>query len=191
MKRTRLTCLLGLLLGAAVPCLSRKLPELLKYLANTTTFLLSENVTIFPAQGPTIMVPSMSYNLVTGLLLACGIEPESSTCADVYTTQWILPGGGRVDSNSVGRFFVVEGPFMHPNGSFLLCSTRLSIMELSYLDAGTYTCEGRSTASGASTQWASASVELQLNCEFKFIIQDYSDTNSSLICNVQCSGTVI
>ncbi len=44
-----------------------------------------------------------------------------------------------------------------------LPGTILVVTEISYQDAGTYTCEGRSTAPGASTQWASASIELQLN----------------------------
>jgi hypothetical protein len=124
----------------------------------------SEDVTIILRSGPNITVPSVSFELMAGLILSCGLELEGVTD---YETQWILPGGGEmVDStSSSGRFIVFELP-VSINGRNLP-GTLLSIFQLSYQDTGTYTCEGRSTAPGASTLWASASFELQLNCKFK------------------------
>ena len=107
----------------------------------------------------------MSFELMAGLFLTCGLERETLTPNVNYATRWILPRGETIDSMSSGRFVVSESP-VPVNGS-TLPGTFLAVLQLSYRDAGTYTCEGRSTTSGASTLWASASFELQLNCKLK------------------------
>ena len=96
--------------------------------------------------------------------LVCGLNPDTLEPNVDYTTRWILPDGQIVTSNQ-GRFVFMEGRVSVNNEP--LPGTILVVTGLSYQDAGTYTCEGRSTAPGASTVWASASFELQLNCKFK------------------------
>ena len=94
-----------------------------------------------------------------GLPLICGLEPDTLVN---YTTRWLLPRGEIISSNE-GRFVFTESNVSIDNRP--LPGTVLVITHMSYQDTGTYTCQGISTAPGASTQWASASFELQLNCE--------------------------
>ena len=102
--------------------------------------------------------------------LVCGLKPETLAPRVNYTTRWILPGGREIVNASRGRFVFSESQVSINNRE--VPGTVLIVRQLSYQDAGTYTCEGRSTASGVSTtQWATASFELQLNCEFN---QHYS-----------------
>ena len=61
------------------------------------------------------------------------------------------------------RYVFSENLF--PINGKLVPGTSLIVFPLSYQDAGMYTCEGRSTAPGASAQWATTSFELRLNCE--------------------------
>ncbi len=117
---------------------------------------------IFPARD-LIMVPSLTNILMPGVPLSCGLEPDTLERNVNYTTRWILPGQEIVDSTG-GRFVFSEN--MVSINSRALPGTVLIVTALSYQDAGTYTCEGRSTAPGASTQWASTNIELWLNCEF-------------------------
>ncbi len=153
-------------MGVAVPCCySRKLTYYVQkdQLMYNTTLFSPENVTaIFPSRD-LIIVPSLTNMLMSGLPLVCGLEPETLTPNIDYTTRWILPEGDMV-SSSRGRFVLSES---HASiDGKIVPSTVLIVTQLSYRDSGTYTCESRSTAPGASTQWASASFELQLNCEF-------------------------
>lgn len=118
---------------------------------------------ILPGSGPTITIPSMTFDLMTSTFVFCGLEPSSLVN---YTTRWVLPGGEIVDSTaSNGRFIVSENRVLIDGTP--LPGTLLTVPSVSYVDAGTYTCEGRSTNPGASTLWASASIEIQLKCEFK------------------------
>ena len=103
---------------------------------------------------------------MAGLILTCGLQPETLTPNVNYAIRWILPRGEIVNSTASSGRFVVSETHVPINGS-ILPGTFLAIFQLSYQDAGTYTCEGRSTASGASPLWASASFELQLNCKLK------------------------
>ena len=109
------------------------------------------------------MVPSMLLELMPGLPLVCGLEPETLTPDLNYTTRWILPGGEIINSTREGRFVLTEN-LVSINGRSVP-GTVLVLLQISYQDAGMYTCEGRSTAPGTSAQWAAASFELQLNCE--------------------------
>ena len=97
-----------------------------------------------------------------GLPLFCGLEPETLSTGVNYTTRWVLPGGEIVNTTR-GRFVLTEN--IVSIGDRNLPGTVLVVTEIAYQDAGMYTCEGRSTAPGASIQWAAASFELQLNCE--------------------------
>ena len=97
--------------------------------------------------------------LIPGLPLLCSLEPDTLTPGVNYTTRWILPGGEIVNS-ARGRFIFSESLL-----SRTVPGTVLVVTQMSYQDAGMYTCEGRSTAPGASAQWAAASFELQLSCE--------------------------
>ncbi len=116
---------------------------------------------IFPTRDP-IIVPSLTNTLMPGVPLSCVLEPDTLQPTVNYTTRWILPGGEMISSTG-GRFIIAES--MVVINVRQLPGTILVVTQLSYQDAGTYTCEGRSTAPGASIQWASASFELQLNCE--------------------------
>ena len=100
---------------------------------------------------------------MTGLPLICGLEPDTLDPDVNYTTQWIVPGGQIINSTE-GQFIFTES--MVSIYSRALPGTILIVTKMSYQDAGMYICEGRSTAPGASTQWASASIELRLNGEF-------------------------
>ena len=106
----------------------------------------------------------MSLELLPGLPLLCGLEPETLTPSVNYTTRWILPGGEIINSTYTrGHFIFAEGPVSVSGRN--VPGTVLVVLQISYQDAGMYTCEGRSTDPGASAQWAAASFELQLNCE--------------------------
>ena len=105
----------------------------------------------------------MSLLLMFDLPLVCSLEPETLTPNVNYTTRWRLPGGEIVNSTT-GCFVLTEGAVFI--GGRSVPGTVLLVLQISYQDAGMYTCEGRSTAPGASAQWAAASFELQLICEF-------------------------
>ena len=98
-----------------------------------------------------------------GIPLICGLNPDTLEPNVNYTTRWIVPDGQIITSNQ-GRFVFSESRVFFSTGT--LPGTILVVTSLSYQDAGTYSCEGRSAAPGASTLWASASLELQLNCKF-------------------------
>ena len=111
-----------------------------------------------------VVIPSLLSNLMTGVPLICGLNPDTLEPNVNYTTRWIVPGGEIITSTQ-GRFVFSENRVSL--STELLPGTILVVTGLSYQDAGTYTCEGRSTAPGASPLWASASFELQLNCKLK------------------------
>ena len=111
-----------------------------------------------------VVIPSLLSNLMPGVPLICGLNPDTLEPNVNYTTRWIVPGGEIITSTQ-GRFVFSESRVSLSTG--LLPGTILVVTGLSYQDAGTYTCEGRSTAPGASLLWASASFELQLNCKLK------------------------
>ena len=118
---------------------------------------------IFPSINP-VVIPSRTHALMPGIPLICGLNPDTLEPNVNYTTRWMLPDE-QIITSSQGRFVFMEGRVSLSTGP--LPGTFLVVTSLSYQDAGTYTCEGRSTASGASPLWASASFELQLNCKFK------------------------
>ena len=134
------------------------------------SILYSEEITIFPSSDPVIIIPSMSDALMPALTLTCGLEPETLIPGVNYTTRWTLPAGETINSTR-GRFDFIEDHVVI-NDTLVLSGTNLTVTLLSYQDAGTYTCEGRGIDQGASTQWAAASIELQLNCEFIIAVSE-------------------
>ena len=128
---------------------------------------------IFPTRN-VFVVPSLPIVLTPGIPLSCTLEPDTLVN---YTTRWILPGGQIITSHQ-GRYVLTEG--LVGVDVRQLPGTVLAATLLSYLDAGTYTCEGRSTAPGASTVWASASLELQLNCKPRLILKGIARINAFL-----------
>ena len=118
---------------------------------------------IIPNRNP-VVSPSQTHALMPGILLICGLNPDTLEPNVNYTTRWVLPGG-EIITSSQGRFIFSESRVVLNNEP--LPGTFLVVTEVSFQDAGTYTCEGRSTAPGASPLWASASFELQLNCKLK------------------------
>ena len=118
---------------------------------------------IIPNRNP-VVIPSQIHALMPGIPLICGLNPDTLEPSVNYTTRWILPNG-QIITSSQGRFTFSESRISLSTRK--LPGTILVVTSLSYQDAGTYTCEGRSTAPGASPLWASASFELQLNCKFK------------------------
>ena len=162
----RFLLLLGLLLGASAPSSSRKLT--IRKMRNNNyispAFLpIAEDITIIPNRNP-VVIPSRTNILMPGIPLICGLSPDTLEPNVNYTTRWILPNGQTITS-SQGRFVLSENRVSLNNGT--LPGTILVVTRLSFQDAGTYTCEGRSTAPGASPLWASASFELRLNCKLK------------------------
>ena len=130
-------------------------------------FFLSvvEDITIIPNRNP-VVIPSRTNILIPGIPLICGLNPDTLEPNVNYTTRWILPNGTTITS-SQERFVFSESRVSLSTGS--LPGTILVVTLLSYKDAGNYTCEARSTAPEASPLWASASFELQLNCELNII----------------------
>ncbi len=132
----------------------------------------SEDVTIV-SNGNPIVIPSQRNPLLSGLPLICGLMPDTLEPNVNYTTRWIVPAGETITSTQ-GRFVFTESR-LSLNSIGEVPGTILVVTQLSYQDAGNYTCEGRSTAPGASTLWASATFELQLNCELN--TNQYNNSN--------------
>ena len=102
--------------------------------------------------------------LVPGVPLVCGLAPSSLVPQENYTTQWITPGGENVNSSTSGRgrFFINEVDSLFFGTEMAIPATILIITQVTYQDAGTYTCEGRNNASGDTSLWASATTKLLL-----------------------------
>lgn len=130
-------------------------------------------MTIFPiGRSPVVKIPSESTSqpLLSIALLLCGIEPSSLESPENYTARWITPNGGIIDVHLKDRFVFFEDDIaIDDTGTKTVPGTALLVKQLSYLDDGTvYTCEGRSTALGNSSPWASATIELQLCCKYHY-----------------------
>ena len=105
------------------------------------------------ADQEVVTLPVSSFLDVFATLI-CVITPSNLTIA----SRWNLPNGNIVTEDTTGRFIVYQGP----GGGRL--DVLLLIDQLSYQDAGVYTCEVMDldpTIPDAS--WIPATVELQLN----------------------------
>lgn len=126
---------------------------------------VTEEVTIFPLH-PVLKIPSATTTLLPAITLACGLEPLSLVPQENYTTQWITPGG-EIFNSTRDRFFLseAESRFFASRMLPITPATILIVTQLTYQDAGVYTCEGRNNASDDTSPWASATTELQLCCK--------------------------
>ena len=120
------------------------------------TVLSSAELTIEPDR-PFLVIPSFNANLTPVTFLLCVVTPALNSL-----TRWILPNGTIInfgdDSNL--RIFASQG-FNSMNSTAL--NTILLIQNISYEDAGTYTCEARNMSDSTTPiPWYSAKVELQL-----------------------------
>ena len=114
--------------------------------------------TIFPSK-PSVTLPGGS-SLMPSAILTCGLTPTSLTVQD-YRTRWITPTGETVVSTD-GRYILNNGPV--PVNGIQFPGTVLAIQNLSYQDAGQYTCEGQATnATDPNALWINAATNLQLN----------------------------
>ena len=127
------------------------------------------NVTIFPETRKHVLPSEKSEidQIMPSLFLVCGLEPDTLEPNINYITQWIVPGGQIISSSDHN---IIEGRFSFTEEIYTINSreqpsTILLVANIFYQDAGIYICEGKSTAPGASTQRASASIEVQLNCK--------------------------
>lgn len=113
-------------------------------------------VTIFPIDDAVVKIPSENRSLSPSVIFRCGLEPTSLVPQVNYTTRWTTPEGEIVNSTR-DNFLLIEGIISQFPGTLLL------IQQISYLDAGKYTCEGIGTITNDTSSWASASIELQLD----------------------------
>ena len=119
-----------------------------------------ENVSSIQPEVPVRILPE-DTRLNTFIFLVCNPEPNSQLTVSNYISRWTIPSGETFTfwvSNPPGfeRYRVVQGP------SDGVQQTILLLENLSYQDAGNYTCEVRSSSASAQSPWFSASVELQL-----------------------------
>ena len=119
-----------------------------------------ENVSSIQPEVPVRILPE-DTRLNTFIFLVCNPEPNSQLTVSNYISRWTIPSGETFTfwvSNPPGfeRYRVVQGP------SDGVQQTILLLENLSYQDAGNYTCEVRSSSGSAQSPWFSASVELQL-----------------------------
>ena len=117
----------------------------------------TENISVFPSQ-PSVTLPEPSL-LISRTVLACGFTPISLTMQD-YRTRWITPAREIVVSIT-GHYIVINGNVRINASQFP--GTVIAIQNLSYQDAGQYTCEGQATNTADPNVWASATIDLQLN----------------------------
>ena len=91
--------------------------------------------------------------------IVCIVTPVNATVA----VRWTLPNGTMLNEGSSGRFFVDQGAETGELTVILVITTQLS-----YQDAGDYTCE----VMEPGAEWIPATVELQLTGEYTFQIVD-------------------
>lgn len=120
------------------------------------SFNFTEEITIFPT-SPSVTLPGLS--LMPSTVLSCGLTPMSLVTQN-YRTRWITPAGEIVVSRT-GRYIVNNGAVLVNYSQFP--GTVIGILNLSYRDAGQYTCEGQLTNTTDPNVWTSAKIDLQLN----------------------------
>ena len=106
---------------------------------------------------PSVTLPNTS--LMPTTVLTCGLTPTSLTRQD-YRARWITPVGETVVSSD-GRFILNNG--LVPVNGTQFPGTVFAIPNLSYQDAGQYTCEVQPTNTTDPNAWVPATIDLQLN----------------------------
>ena len=124
----------------------------------------AEIVSSIQSEIPVRILPG-DTRLNTFTFLTCLPEPSTLTQYD-YVSRWTIPSGETLTywvTNPPGfeRYQVVQGTADTHQG-VRREATLLFLENLSYQDAGNYTCEVRSSSGSAQSPWFSASVELQL-----------------------------
>ena len=135
-----------------------------------------ENVSSIQPEVPVRILPEEPRpNHFT--FLVCNPEPNSQLTSSDYVSRWTIPSGETFTylvANPPGfeRYRVVQGPTRDGRQGVQRESTLLFFENLSYQDAGNYTCEVRSSSGSAQSPWFSASVELQLEGRIHIIHLD-------------------
>lgn len=127
-------------------------------LALGITFVISivPEISLRPESAVKVL-PGDDSQLNSFTFIICAIEPVNIS----VDTRWVLPSGKIISRAQEGRFLVSRGEAALRNGETSL-SSLLLIQNLSYHDAGIYTCEVRSTSMCEQDWPTSATVELQL-----------------------------
>ena len=118
--------------------------------------------------GP-VVIPSESYSLSSTVMLRCALTLSPGVD---YEIQWRGPGDiGIINPATSDRYTIILTTYESQNDNDSDWSgTKLTIHNLSYQDAGLYTCSGRirqveSNATELASSWVSATINLQLDCE--------------------------
>ena len=107
-------------------------------------------IEVVVADQEVVTLPGSSLNTSTSLF--CGVTPDNLT----IESRWRLPNRTIVTQGATGRFSVDQEP---SRGEI---NVTLLIRQLSYRDAGVYTCEVMDQTIPVAS-WISATVKLRLN----------------------------
>ena len=126
------------------------------------TFIVLHAEITLRAQTDEIVSPD-SNRLSSLLVLTCTLEPETIQEGD-YESRWITPSGEILEfgaTTTSTKHIVSQSRVTELGSSQEVAATVLVIRELSYTDAGNYTCEVRNS-SDSSAQWVSDIVRVLL-----------------------------
>lgn len=113
---------------------------------------------VFPLGDEVVALPSNGV-LHSAVSLTCAIEPPDY----IHSPFWITPMEDVVDTtNANPHYELINGAFLNNHRTV---TTVLQIKNLSYIDAGNYSCVVYSVdaANTERTQQAQASIELRLS----------------------------
>lgn len=118
-------------------------------------FLEVQNEVLVMAIDPSVTIPSNGYILTPSYAMLCGIVPNTTQ----YTVTWTTPNGANITAQGLTSGMANGNKFRVQNGMFGLTSfpqaSSLTIMRLSYMDSGNYTCSvlftGGTNSTGNST----------------------------------------
>ena len=126
------------------------------------TFIICPSEITLRAQTEEIVSPENS-RLSSLIILTCLLEPETIQ-ADDYESRWITPRGEILEvgaATTSTKYIVSQSRVTEIDSSQEVAATVLVIRELSYSDAGNYTCEVRNS-SDSSAQWVSETMRVLL-----------------------------
>ena len=123
----------------------------------------AETITSLQPETAVRVVPG-DMDLITFIFLNCIPEPSTLTTSE-FVSRWTIPSGLAFTNNQPSspgfeRFRVTQGGVATQAG--VRIATLLFIRNITYQDAGNYTCEVRSSSAPAQSPWLLATVELQL-----------------------------
>jgi len=126
-------------------------------------FIFAETITSFQPETAVRVVPGPPLNdLLTFIFLNCIPEPSTLTTSD-FVSRWTIPSGQTFTNNQLPppgfeRFRVSQGIVATEAG--VRNTTLLFLGNITYQDAGNYTCEVRSSSAPPQSEWLLAMVEL-------------------------------